>query len=186
MISALCIKQRFANGQQAINEVSLTEQLTNILADLKELQYKYSMLTETIEQSQNEAKNNIQRQDEIKKDIAEMTNEVRLIATNSARTCSDHLATVKSDFSELTNETRQMAMDLADVKTQLQRQRAATHNTTTEISELVMLVKDQLTQEVNNSLVTVQQQMHHLSNYNIQTFDTRNNANERCSQMRHC
>jgi hypothetical protein len=63
-----------------------------------------------------------------------------------------------------------MATDLADVKTHLQRQRAVTHNATTEISELVMLVKDQLTQEVNNSLVTVQQQMHHLSSYNIQSL----------------
>jgi metal-responsive CopG/Arc/MetJ family transcriptional regulator len=60
---------------------------------------------------------------------------------------------VKKDVAELTNETKQMTTDLADVKTQLQRQRAATHNATTEISGLVMLVKDQLTQEVNNNLV---------------------------------
>jgi succinylglutamate desuccinylase len=73
---------------------------------------------------------------------------------------------VKRNVDELTHKTRQMTTDLADVKTQLQRQRTATHNATTEISKLVMLVKEQLTQAVNYSLVTVKRQVQQVSENN--------------------
>jgi hypothetical protein len=157
IVSALCTKQRFTNGQRTTksedrlsNESAMpvADQLTLILASIKQLQNGFTVLSETLEDMEKnklESKNNIQR---LTGEVTQMKGEF------------------KQGIVELTNETRQITSDLADVKIQLQQQRAATHNSTVEISGLVTLVKDQLTHEVNNSLVTVQRRLQQLSEDN--------------------
>lgn len=157
--------------------IRIGDQLTLILERLNQLQQQNALLSEEIadmKRYQMESNDNIQRltediaqmKEQFKEDVAETKTEIRLFAINATEKCSDQLTTRRSEISNVTNNMMQIVVDLSHVKTQLQRQRAATDNSSAEISRLVVLIKDQLTQEVHNSVGAIQRQLQQLAEDN--------------------